>query len=306
MGERIHAYFLGLGLPEEEAYALHQKYYSEHGLAIRGLLKHHEGIDPLDYDRRVDGSLPLDKLLKPEAELIALIRDIDRTKCRVYALTNAYKTHALRCIRLLGLEDLFDGVLYCDYSAGALFCCKPDPGYYEAAAEIVNTHDTSKFYFVDDSDKNIRAAKEMGWRSAVWYKEPDPEVPPEEQRPRDQAETDAVAHFNNSLTLTRDGSFDEVAIREQIQRLSKPMRLKLITLVLDSALPSDIFAISQVLERHLKSTRDVVSHIPDHISTKIFEKLPIKDVSSLPETAYSLSLALTRIPLLLCSSCDAV
>lgn len=36
------AYFLSLGLPEEKAAELHKKYYREYGLAIRGLVKHHE------------------------------------------------------------------------------------------------------------------------------------------------------------------------------------------------------------------------------------------------------------------------
>lgn len=36
------AYFVGMGLPEEEASALHHKYYSQYGLAIRGLVRHHQ------------------------------------------------------------------------------------------------------------------------------------------------------------------------------------------------------------------------------------------------------------------------
>jgi hypothetical protein len=58
MGERIHgisiytsfafrltmhsAYFLGLGLEEDRASELHHKYYTEYGLALRGLVRHHE------------------------------------------------------------------------------------------------------------------------------------------------------------------------------------------------------------------------------------------------------------------------
>ena len=58
MGERIHggyisiicgpfliviaAYFVSLGLEEERASELHHKYYTEYGLALRGLVRHHE------------------------------------------------------------------------------------------------------------------------------------------------------------------------------------------------------------------------------------------------------------------------
>lgn len=38
---RRSAYFRTLGLDEEEAGALHLKYYREYGLAIRGLTRHH-------------------------------------------------------------------------------------------------------------------------------------------------------------------------------------------------------------------------------------------------------------------------
>ncbi len=48
--------------------------------------------DPLDFDRKCDGSLPLEELLKPDPGLRQLLQDIDRTKARVWGLTNAYHT----------------------------------------------------------------------------------------------------------------------------------------------------------------------------------------------------------------------
>ena len=48
--------------------------------------------DPLDFDRKCDGSLPLEELLKPDPVLRKLLEDIDRTKVRVWGLTNAYYT----------------------------------------------------------------------------------------------------------------------------------------------------------------------------------------------------------------------
>lgn len=58
MGERIHgifarnrrrlfltefseAYFVSLGLGEDEASELHHEYYKQYGLALRGLTRHH-------------------------------------------------------------------------------------------------------------------------------------------------------------------------------------------------------------------------------------------------------------------------
>ena len=59
MGERIHgwllqrrdgrlltnrplAYFVSLGLAHDEAAELHHHYYTEYGLALRGLTRHHD------------------------------------------------------------------------------------------------------------------------------------------------------------------------------------------------------------------------------------------------------------------------
>ena len=102
------AYFVGMGLPDEEASKLHHRYYSQYGLAIRGLVRHHQigmflllvhckpcyipNPDPLDFDRKCDGSLPLEELLKPDHVLRKLLEDVDRTKVRVWGLTNAYYT----------------------------------------------------------------------------------------------------------------------------------------------------------------------------------------------------------------------
>lgn len=107
---RSTAYFLSLGLSEEKASVLHKKYYSEYGLAIRGLVKHHEigeldlfftflsstssseplsdsspplFPDALDYDRVCDASLPLEEILSYNPELRKLLQDIDPSKARI-------------------------------------------------------------------------------------------------------------------------------------------------------------------------------------------------------------------------------
>lgn len=49
-------------------------------------------VDPLDFDKKCDGSLPLEKMIHPDPALRKLLQDIDRSKARVWALTNAYHT----------------------------------------------------------------------------------------------------------------------------------------------------------------------------------------------------------------------
>jgi len=169
MGQRIHAYFLSMGFAEDEAHSLHLKYYTQYGLALRGLMKHHN-IDALDFDKKCDGSLPLESILKPDPKVRKLIEDIDRSKARVWALTNAYSTHAHRVLHSLQLADLIEGVFFCDYSAPN-FSCKPEAAFYEQAMATAHVSDPSKCLFVDDNLNNIKAAKKMGWGSSVLYSE---------------------------------------------------------------------------------------------------------------------------------------
>ncbi|TBU32826.1 pyrimidine 5-nucleotidase [Dichomitus squalens] len=167
MGERIHAYFVGLGLPDDEASKLHHRYYSQYGLAIRGLVRHHQ-IDPLDFDRKCDGSLPLEELLKPDPVLRKLLEDIDRTKVRVWGLTNAYYTHANRVLRILGVDNLVENVVFCDYS-NPDFNCKPEPEFFQNAMKIAGVTDPSQCYFIDDSLNNVKAARALGWDHCVHF-----------------------------------------------------------------------------------------------------------------------------------------
>jgi len=124
-----------LGLPDDEAHELHIRYYTQYGLALRGLMKHH-GIDGLEFNRKCDGDLPLEDMLKPDAAVRQLLQDIDRTKSTVWGLTNAYSTHARRVLRILQLEDQIEGLVFCDYAQHD-FACKPEPEFYVAVRFLI-------------------------------------------------------------------------------------------------------------------------------------------------------------------------
>ncbi|KAF8195791.1 pyrimidine 5-nucleotidase [Mycena galopus ATCC 62051] len=161
MGSKIHDYFVTLGLSEAEASELHLKYYTQYGLALRGLILHHD-VDPVDFDKKCDGALPLEDLISPNPGLRKLLQDIDRTKANVWALTNAYRPHAERVLRILNLEDQVDGLIFCDYQQPN-FACKPDAKYYHDALVKAQVTDVNKIYFVDDNRINVDAARALGW-----------------------------------------------------------------------------------------------------------------------------------------------
>ncbi|PLB55797.1 pyrimidine 5'-nucleotidase [Aspergillus steynii IBT 23096] len=165
MQELINKFFTThLSLSTEDAHVLHMKYYKEYGLAIEGLTRHHK-IDPLEFNREVDDALPLDDVLKPDLKLRQLLEDIDKDKVRLWLLTNAYVTHAKRVVKLLQVDDMFEGVTYCDYSQTPLVC-KPSQEMYEKAEREAKVPSGAKSYFVDDSHLNCKHAAERGWETA--------------------------------------------------------------------------------------------------------------------------------------------
>jgi len=147
MADLIHDYFQRhLSISREEAVTLHSQYYKNYGLAIGGLVRHHR-IDPLRFNAEVDDALPLENLIKPRPELSRLLRDVDRSKVKLWLFTNAYITHARRVIKILRLEDAFDGVTFCDYSVSP-FVCKPQTDMYAKAMAEAGVERMEDCYFV--------------------------------------------------------------------------------------------------------------------------------------------------------------
>ncbi|KAE8355270.1 Haloacid dehalogenase-like hydrolase-domain-containing protein [Aspergillus coremiiformis] len=169
----IHKFFVKhLSLGAEDAHMLHMKYYKEYGLAIEGLTRHHK-IDPLQFNCEVDDALPLDRILKPDPRLRKLLEDIDRSKVRPWLLTNAYVTHGTRVVKLLEVDDMFEGITYCDYSQPPLVC-KPTQEMYAKAEREARAPSTETCYFVDDSGLNCKHAAARGWTTAHLV---EPELP---------------------------------------------------------------------------------------------------------------------------------
>jgi pyrimidine and pyridine-specific 5'-nucleotidase len=152
MSDLIDDYFMThLSLTREDAAHLHQRYYKDYGLAIEGLVRHHK-IDPLEYNAQVDDALPLDEIIKPDLKLRKMLESIDRSNVRLWLFTNAYITHGQRVVRLLGIDDLFEGVTYCDYGAERLLC-KPATEMYAKAMREAGVENKEDCYYVGSYDK---------------------------------------------------------------------------------------------------------------------------------------------------------
>lgn len=65
-------------------------------------------------------------------------------------------------IKVLGLEGLFDGLTYCDYTEPN-FICKPEAASFRRAMKDAGVVHPSNCYFVDDSAANVDKALDIGW-----------------------------------------------------------------------------------------------------------------------------------------------
>lgn len=151
MSDLIDEYFVThLALSKQDAADLHQKYYREYGLAIEGLVRHHT-VDPLDFNAKVDDAVSLENILKPDAQLQKLLSDIDTSKVKLWLFTNAYVNHGKRVVKLLGVEQFFGGLTYCDYGAPDLkLVAKPHKDMFKKAMREAGVNDVKDCYFVGE------------------------------------------------------------------------------------------------------------------------------------------------------------
>jgi pyrimidine and pyridine-specific 5'-nucleotidase len=111
-------------------------------------VRHHK-VDALEYNEKVDDALPLEGVIKPNPELRRLLEDIDTSKVRMWLFTNAYITHGKRVVKLLEIEDLFEGMTYCDYGMER-FVCKPHEEMYDKAMREAGVKENGNCYFVGE------------------------------------------------------------------------------------------------------------------------------------------------------------
>lgn len=153
---RIDDYLLErMGFPPQEARIIRQGYLDRYGTTLRGLqLEHH--IDTQDYLTFVH-DLPLEHFIAPDPALEQMLLGIQRPK---WIFTNSDNAHAERVLSILGIQNCFQGIIdihRLDY------LCKPDASAYFKALELVGGASTEGCLFIDDSQENLRTARQLGF-----------------------------------------------------------------------------------------------------------------------------------------------
>lgn len=144
-------------LPRHDAYRLQKQYLADYGLTLSGMIAHH-GIDPLEY-HAIFHDLPLERLARDPAMRAAL----ERLPGRRLIFTNADDVHAVRVLKALGLDHLFEAVFH----IGSNDCVpKPHPSGF---ARIIDLHgvDPQATAFFEDAERNLAPAAEIGMTTVL-------------------------------------------------------------------------------------------------------------------------------------------
>lgn len=146
-----------LGLEDSYAYKL----YQTHGTALRGLLD--EKLIPSErieeYLHAVH-DIPLAEISRDE-DLRKMLLEL---QVRRWIFTASSKEHAKRCMKRVGVEDLFEGIIDC---REVDLVTKHDPSSFSTAMKLAGVTDPSRCMLLDDSLQNIRAAKSIGWKTCL-------------------------------------------------------------------------------------------------------------------------------------------
>lgn len=150
------------GLRPGQAYEL----YKQYGTALRGLLAEgylEETEEAIDQFLEDVHDIPIEDLIPRDDKLRNILSKIDPTIPK-YIFTASVSHHAIRCIKALGIDDLFVDVIDCKKCN---LETKHSHHSFRLAMEIARVDIPELCLFFDDSVKNIRAANEMGWRSVL-------------------------------------------------------------------------------------------------------------------------------------------
>ncbi|RPH55945.1 MAG: pyrimidine 5'-nucleotidase, partial [Chloroflexi bacterium] len=124
--DRIGRYMLErVGIPADRVRILQRQYFEQYGTTLRGLEANHN-IDVADFLAFVH-DVPLRDYIQPDPQLRAVLQAIPAKK---FIFTNADTKHAERVLRVLELEDCFDGCV--DVVAISPYC-KPMPQTFSIA-----------------------------------------------------------------------------------------------------------------------------------------------------------------------------
>ncbi|CAN2043470.1 putative hydrolase of the HAD superfamily [Candidatus Magnetomoraceae bacterium gMMP-13] len=159
MDKRINKYMNEImGIPQEDVDRLRLEYWCEYGLTLMGLMRHHK-VDPEDYLMYIH-DLDIESHLGPDPNLR---KSLESLSVRKIVFTNSCKEYAVKVLSSLKIIDLFDEIF--DIRL-AEYQPKPYPEPYLKILTYMNLTG-NKCVMVEDSEKNLKTAKELGMQTIL-------------------------------------------------------------------------------------------------------------------------------------------
>lgn len=155
LGDRIYRYMLEkVGIPEQDIVEIRERLLDQYGSTINGLRAEY-ATDLHDYLAYVHDE-DLSPFLRADDELRTALKSLPQEK---WVFTNASKGHAEQVLALLGIRDLFVGII--DLADTDPYC-KPHASAFSIALQKAGNPIPEECFFVDDRAVNLDSAKKLG------------------------------------------------------------------------------------------------------------------------------------------------
>lgn len=148
-----------LDLNEEDAHALRRHYWRVYGATMKGLTRHHD-IDPRHF-LHITHQFP--ELAQMVVRSQRLRHCIQRLPGRKVVFTNAPMGYALRVLKLMGIEGLFDQIFSVESSG---FHPKPSFRGFSRMLRAIRAR-PQDCVMVEDNPEALMTAKRLGMKTVL-------------------------------------------------------------------------------------------------------------------------------------------
>lgn len=151
-----------LGLSRQDAEFIFDEYDKMYdGHVLKGLMLDYK-VKPVEFEEWIDNRVNLEAVLKPNEGNKMLLK---KARARNWVITNSGLAHAKRVLKALDMEDVFEALIYLDYSNPEFPTLKPDSAAFSNAMKYANVKNPSDCLLVDDIKENAAGACLFGWDS---------------------------------------------------------------------------------------------------------------------------------------------
>jgi len=152
-----------LEMDEPTAFKLRQHYWRIYGATLKGLMRHH-GADPYHFLHETHALMDLDTMVQQTQGLRHMIQ---RLSGRKVVFTNAPMSYALRVLKILGIDDMFETVFSVESTR---FHPKPSVRGFRQLLKTIRAK-ASDCVMLEDNLPALMTAKRMGMRTVYVSKQ---------------------------------------------------------------------------------------------------------------------------------------